>query len=221
MKTLTSIKKKFAVLYFAGTNCEIETLEAIKLAGANGYLMFAQDIVSGKIKITDCDLLWIPGGFSYGDHVDCGIVAATLIRDFIPELLESKILVLGICNGFQILMRAEVFGKNITLAKNDSGVFCSKPVSHKVTTVDCIWTKGLEGELLFFPSAHGYGKIVWTMTQPPKVVMTYVLESPNGGSVAAICTGENSQILGIMDHPERPYGNRDGQKIIKRGLLAV
>ncbi len=211
-------KPKALGLYSPGTNCEDETLAAFNLAGASASLVFLNDIIQGKSKITDCDIFFFPGGFSYGDNVDTGIIVAVLIRDFIPELLNAKIPIIGICNGFQIMMRAGMFGQGITLTHNDSGLFCSRPTKHKVLNSTSIWTKGLSGEILSFPSAHQAGKVVGKKT--PNTVLTYASESPNGGSIAGICS-DDGLILGLMDHPERPYGNVDGQKIFRNGVSAV
>ena len=144
-------------------------MAAFNLAGGKASLVFAKDITSGKSKITDCDVFCVPGGFTYGDYVDTGIIAAILIRDFFPQLLKVEIPTLGICNGFQILMRAGVFGKGITLTKNDSKVFCSHPILHKVEKSNCAWTKNLEREILAFPSAHQGGKLVHSV--PLNIVM--------------------------------------------------
>jgi len=106
------MKKIIYLLYSPGTNCEEETMAAFDLAGGKASLVFLHDIVSGKVKIIDCDIFCIPGGFSYGDHIDTGIIVADLIKYFIPQLLAAQIPIIGICNGFQILMRAGVFGSN-------------------------------------------------------------------------------------------------------------
>jgi phosphoribosylformylglycinamidine (FGAM) synthase-like amidotransferase family enzyme len=213
------MSKKAFILYAPGTNCEVETMEALKLAGANPLLVFLADIISGKIEITDCDIFCIPGGFSYGDHVDTGIIVGILIRDFIPKLLEKKIPIIAICNGFQILMRSgTVFGNNVTLTRNASNVFCSRPILHKVEATNCIWTKGLDGKSLQFPSAHGGGRVIGTDIN--NVAMIYEGVSPNGGTIAAL-TNDSGIVFGIMDHPERPYGNPDGLLIFENCIKHV
>lgn len=212
------MKPKVSILYAPGTNCEVETMKAVELADGNPRLVFLNQLIAGKERITDCDLLIVPGGFSYGDYIDTGIVVATLAQEFFQQLVEAKIPVLGICNGFQILVRAGLFGDQVTLTTNDSGVFCSRPISHRVKKSNCLWTKGLEGQILEFPCAHQGGKVSWT--NKPNIIMTYVGYSPNGGEIAAICS-DNGLIFGLMDHPERPYGNSDGLKIFRNGIQAV
>ena len=101
---------------------------------------------------------------------------------------------------------------------NDSGFFCSRPILHNVQKSNCIWTAGLEGRILQFPSAHQGGKLVGKGST--NVAMTYQGISPNGGQVAAISTN-NGFVLGIMDHPERPFGNKDGQLIFRNAISAI
>lgn len=214
------MRKRVSVLYAPGTNCEEETLGAFRLAGADPRLVYLKSITERKEKITDCDIFCFPGGFSYGDHVDTGVIVANFIQDFIPELIAKKIPIIGICNGFQIMVRAGMFGPDIALTQNDSGVFCSKEkVEHFVKISPCIWTKGLEKKILTFPSAHKCGKFVGTNSDISEVLY-YENFSPNGGEVAGICS-KNGLLLGVMDHPERPFGNRDGLKIFRNGVKAV
>jgi len=211
--------KKVFVFYWPGINCEEETMAAFRAVGADAQLVFVQDLISGKIKITDCDLFCFPGGFSYGDHIDTGIIAAVMIQEFIPALLEAKIPGIVICNGFQIAVRAGIFvDSNLALVQNDSGFFCSRPVSHLVESSNCLWTIGLESKILEFPAAHHGGKVV-TFGEVNRV-MCYVNRSPNGSEIAAI-TNDEGTILGLMDHPERPLGNKDGLKIFRNGIKAV
>lgn len=213
------MKKRVMVLYTPGTNCHNETLEAFKLAGANVRLVFLYDILEGRVRITDCDVFFVAGGFSFGDHINTGTIVAILLREYFPLLIEAGIPVGGECNGFQILMRAGFFGNDITLTENDSGVFASRPVLHRVVPSNCLWTTGLDGKIMKFPSAHHGGKIVGNASRI-ETVMTYESESPNGGSVAAIST-MNGRVFGLMDHLTRPYDNSDGQLILKNILNAT
>lgn len=205
-----------SIFYAPGTNCEEETMAAFQLAGAKTKLVLIHDLVSGKEKIADCDIAVLPGGFAEGDYIDTGIVTATVAGEFILELVEAKKFIIGICNGFQILARANVFGPNVTLTRNDCGKFVSRPILHKVVDSVCIWTAGLEGEILRFPSAHGGGKVVWR-GEKPNVALIYASRSPNGGRIAGI-TSPDGLILGLMDHPERPWDNLDGQKLLRNGV---
>lgn len=212
--------KKVFIIYWPGINCEEETMAAFRAVGADPQLVFIQDLISGKIRITDCDLFCFPGGFSYGDHIDTGIIAAVMIQEFIPALLEAKIPGITICNGFQIAVRAGIFGNNnLALIQNDSGVFCSRPAKHLVEASNCLWTAGLESRILEFPAAHHAGKVL-TFGGGVNRVMRYEGFSPNGGEIAAI-TNEDGTIFGLMDHPERPFGNEDGLAIFRNGVNAA
>jgi phosphoribosylformylglycinamidine synthase subunit PurQ / glutaminase len=214
----TTKRKKVWVLYAPGTNCEEETMAAIRLAGGDPHLLFFWDLYNKKYRITDCDAFVDPGGFSFGDHVETGVIVASLLEDHFPLLKEAGIPTLGICNGDQILVRAGLLGPGIAMVQNKSGVFCSRPIRHRVLASNCVWTKGLEGRVLAYPAAHGYGRFFG----PGKmnVVMVYEGLSPNGGVIAMI-TDETGIIAVIMDHPERPYDNPDGQEIFLAGLKAA
>lgn len=213
-----NLKKKVSVLYSPGTNCEEETMAAFRLAGANATLLFLLDVISGRKKVTDCDIFCIPGGFSWGDYIKEGIITAAMIAESIQQLVEAEIPMLLICNGFQIGARAKIFGPDMTLTRNVSNLFCSRPVRHLVLPSNCVWTRGLAGDTLSFPSAHAGGLVVYT--KQPNVVMTYASESPNGGPIAGVAS-KNGLIFGLMNHPEREYGNEDGQKIFRNGIAAA
>ena len=206
------------MLYSPGTNCEEETMAAFNLAGGSAALLFLADLLSGKKKITDCDLFCVPGGFSWGDYIKEGIITGVMVAEFFQQLIEARIPILLICNGFQIGIRAGLFGPKVTLTRNVANVFNSRPVEHYVHPSNCLWTKNLAGERLILPAAHGGGRVVYT--KRPNLVMTYCSTSPNGGIIAGICS-DNGLIFGLMDHPERPYGNPDGQKIFRNGIKAV
>jgi phosphoribosylformylglycinamidine (FGAM) synthase-like amidotransferase family enzyme len=214
----TTTQPWISVLYSPGTNCEVETVEAIRLAGGDPHLIFLWDIYNKKVRITDCDELIVPGGFSYGDHIETGVATAILLEHFWPAIIEAKIPMLGICNGNQILVRTGLIGPGIAMIQNKSKVFCSRPIRHLVLPSKCIWTRGLEGEILRFPSAHGYGRLV--VRGKINVVMEYEGVSPNGGKVAMI-TNDSGLIGVLMNHPERPYGNPDGLKIFQNGVRFV
>ena len=213
------LKKRVSVLYAPGTNCEEETMEAIRRAGGKPKLVFVKDIYNGKVKITDCDVFINPGGFSFGDHLETGVAVAVLLEDYFQLLKESGIPVLGICNGNQILVRAGLFGAGISMIQNKSKVFCSRPIKHRVLPSNCIWTNGLEERILTFPAAHGYGRFFFKNVGV-NVVMIYEDVSPNGGGEAMICD-ESGRIAVLMNHPERPPDNPDGLEIFRRGIAAA
>lgn len=208
-------RRRVLVLYAPGTNTERETEEAFRRAGGSVRLVFLRELITGTVRITDCDCFVVPGGFSAGDYPDTGVYVAEFLRDQFPLLIEAGIPVIGICNGMQILVRAGVFGPGLAMAENDSGRFVSRPVQHRVTPSNCIWTRGLEDQVITFPAAHRYGKLVGPGRH--NVVMTYHGTSPNGGRVAAICD-DTGWVLALMDHPERQLNNPSAQAIFRNGL---
>jgi phosphoribosylformylglycinamidine synthase subunit PurQ / glutaminase len=217
-KRRTNLRKRVFVLYARGTNCEEETMEAIRLAGGDPHLLMLEDVYYKRSRITDCDAFVVPGGFSFGDDVETGVIVATLLEEHLPLLREFNIPTLGICNGDQILVRAGLLGPDIAMVQNKSGVFCSRPIRHRVLASNCVWTNRLEGEILTFPSAHGFG--LFAGKGKMYIVMVYEGLSPNGGKVAMI-TDESGIVAVIMNHPERRPDNPDGQKIFRAGLRAA
>jgi phosphoribosylformylglycinamidine synthase subunit PurQ / glutaminase len=208
------------VLYCIGFNCEEETMEIIRRAGGKPVLVFLDDLLKGRIKITDCDAFAVPGGFSYGDHIDAGRIVFLFIQQQLLQLVEAGIPIIGKCNGTQALIPSGIFGKDITMEENDSGVFCSNPfVKHRVQESNCIWTAGMEGKVITFPCAHRFGKYAGNL-ENANVVMTYEGFTPNGGKIAAICSDDGRNMI-VMDHPERNLYNPDCVQIYRNGLKAA
>ena len=177
--------------------------------------------------------LAVPGGFAHGDDIAAGKILANLIRyklsrDFVKFIEDGK-LVIGICNGFQAIVKAGLlpafggFGKQeATLAGNDSGYFIDKWVRLKhVNKGKCIFTKGMKSGI-FVPINHGEGKFVAPpdvlrrLEENDQVVFRYE-ENPNGSmnDIAGICNAQGN-VLGLMPHPEKfvskymhPYWTRE------------
>ncbi len=221
---------RVAVLKAPGTNCDYETAHAFGLAGAEPELVWVEELKERKRRLDAYQILAIPGGFTYGDDLGAGRLLASELQHRLGEELDSFLqkerLVIGICNGFQVLVKAGILpgGKlgqpaEATLTGNDSGKFEDRWVWLRSEFNVCVWTQGME-ELFELPVAHGEGKFV------PKDLTTLehllgfgqiVLQycdpqggqagypwNPNGsvGSIAGLCD-PTGRILGLMPHPER------------------
>jgi len=218
---------KVLILRVAGTNCDLETEWAFKLAGANPERVHINEIVKGKKKLKDYQILAIPGGFSYGDDIGAGKVLANEIRykiwDQIEDFIKEKKPIIGICNGFQVLVKSGILPWNseqtVTLGWNDSGRFEDRWVYLKVEESVCKFTEGLP-EIIRLPVAHSEGKfipksdkVLQKLKRKKQIVFRYVSPdgkisgypyNPNGSvdNIAGICD-EEGIILGMMPHPER------------------
>lgn len=167
---------KVIVIRTAGTNCDQETVHAFREFGANVDLVHINKVLAKEVKLKDYHLLAVPGGFSYGDDVASGKILANelalrLGEQVCPFICDGK-LVIGICNGFQVLVKAGILpgpltdkiDKNqplapqATLTFNDSGKFEDRWTRLKVSGKS-VWTQGMEG-VVYFPVAHGEGKFV-------------------------------------------------------------
>lgn len=225
---------KTIILRAAGTNCDRETEYAFRLVGCQTELVHVNQLVRKERFLDDYHILVIPGGFTYGDDIAAGKILANELKYKLQEPLQKFIgdgkLILGICNGFQILAKAGLLpgdgsggeSQRVTLTFNDSGKFEDRWVYLKVVdNGTCVFTRGLEG-LLYIPVAHAEGKFVpgddevkrrlWRNNQ---VVLQYVDPrgalagypwNPNGSvdNIAGICD-PTGRIFGLMPHPERHF----------------
>ena len=222
------LKPKVCVLRSAGTNCDQETSAAFSLAGACAELLHINQLVTRKRTLDDFHILALPGGFSYGDDIASGKIFANELRfklaDSLRKFIADGKLIIGICNGFQILVKSGLlpgeidFSQTTSLIINDSGKFESRWVYLKPAG-DCVWTKGLK-EIIYLPVAHGEGKFVVAQKQVlnrlkknKQIVFQYCdaagnfsgyPDNPNGSleNIAGI-TDSTGRILGLMPHPER------------------
>jgi len=223
-------KPKVCVLRTAGTNCDKETAFAFSKVGADYDFVHINSLVSGQNKLDDFEILAFSGGFSYGDDLGAGKVLANelrfKIRDSVLKFVKDGKLVIGICNGFQILVKSGLLPKvteNLTqetsLIINDSGKFEDRWVHLKSVDSKCIWTKNLP-DIISLPVAHGEGKFITKdkevldrLKKNEQIVFQYCDVKgnlagypycPNGSTdnIAGICD-ETGRIFGLMPHPER------------------
>jgi phosphoribosylformylglycinamidine synthase subunit PurQ / glutaminase len=208
------------ILRSAGTNCDGETAYAFELAGGQPELLHINRLLERPALLNNFQILAIPGGFSYGDDIASGkILAAQITRrlgDELKRFVESGKPVIGICNGFQVLIKTDLLpnlcdhpGQSCTLTHNDSHRFIDKWITVAAQDGKCIWTRGI-GQLEL-PIAHGEGKFVprdeavrRALEESQQIALKYVGENPNGSidNIAGVCD-PTGLVLGLMPHPER------------------
>jgi phosphoribosylformylglycinamidine synthase subunit PurQ / glutaminase len=213
---------KTLILRAAGVNCDGETLHAFQLAGAVPELLHVNRLLENPRLLDEFKILAIPGGFSYGDDIAAGKILANQINHHLREpivgFVKSGRPVIGICNGFQVLVKTDLLpgplggktGQTCTLTNNDCGRFVDRWIRLAPRSKKCIWTQGLPP--IELPIAHGEGKFVpadeavrrdlWARDQ---VALVYDGgDNPNGSidDIAGVCD-ETGLIFGLMPHPER------------------
>jgi phosphoribosylformylglycinamidine synthase I len=218
---------RVAVLKFPGTTCEMDVKKAVSEAGANPKVVRHDDFDPDKF-----DSVVIAGGFSYGDYWAAGAIAANseAMRK-VKEMADQGKTVLGICNGFQILVWSGLLKG--ALLENMNRRFISRWVYVKVVNDQTPLTKGLKGKVLRLPIAHAEGRYYHDRVEEVNPVLLYSSEggevsdqfNPNGSvlNIASI-SNEAGNVIGTMPHPERasfpnisPFGEADGLYLL-RGL---
>jgi phosphoribosylformylglycinamidine synthase subunit PurQ / glutaminase len=196
------------ILYLPGTNCHRETMAAFRRVGGQPSMVFISDLIEGRANLADADVICLAGGFSYGDHVGAGNVAAWFLKTRLADQLELSRAkpMICICNGFQIAARAGIFGP-VSLAFNESGTFRDEPRQRHVVADgnDSFWLDGLHGTTLEFPCAHGEGRFVYDARDGWETALTYPRDfNPDGSQddIAGVTTPDGN-VLGLMNHPER------------------
>lgn len=206
---------KALVLSGEGINCERETAAAFARVGVDSTIVSVRDFLAAPETLLNYQIFALPGGFSFGDEITSGQVLGLALKDALitvwPEYLKRRGLAIGICNGFQILMKMGVFGP-FTLAANSPHGFQDRWIGLRVEKSNCHWTEGLAGEELFMPMRHGEGRI-WTQTSTREVNLQKLREQgqivfryqgdPNGSleQIAGL-SDPTGQVLGLMPHPE-------------------
>ena len=214
------------VVVFPGTNCEMDTVDALEaLGGVARTLWHADD------DLTGVDAVVVPGGFAHGDYLRPGAIARfSPIMVAIARFAAGGGPVVGICNGFQVLTEAGLLPG--ALQKNQGLKFLCQPARLRVETTDSVLTRRAErGMELAVPINHFEGNFTCDdetlarLVGEDQVVLRYV-KNPNGSvdDIAAICS-EGRNIVGLMPHPERAcnplLGSNDGRVLISSLLAAA
>ena len=239
-------KPRVCVIRFDGTNCDREAAHAFNQVGAHAEIVhinslrhhynpvFGQSRLSASpvdiLRLGDYHILAIPGGFSKGDYVNAGVIASQELKQYlgdeISKFIDDGKLIIGICNGFQILVKAGLLPmfdgqkeQTVTLTYNDSQRFECRWTRLKAAEGNsCVWTNGIS--TIELPVAHGEGKFyaapdtLRRLFDNGQVVYQYVdqdgnpakevPDNPNGSleAIAGICD-PSGRIFGLMPHPER------------------
>ena len=223
------VKEKALIMSGYGINSEMETQEALARAGMGSDIVHINDLIAGRKTLSEYRLLVFPGGFSYGDDTGAGNAYANRVRNNLwgdlEKFLDGDNLVLGICNGFQILANLGIvpafdkkYARDIALMPNRSGVLECRFVTLQPVS-DNLWTRGIER--MYCPVAHGEGNFFCSketlhrLKKRNMIAFRYCRDdlSPAGGEypynpngslddIAGI-TSKDGKVLGLMPHPER------------------
>ena len=204
---------RFGVVRFPGTCDEVDALGAAQLVGEAELLWHADRDLHGV------DAVIVPGGFSYGDYLRAGAIARFApVMEEVAEFARAGGLVLGICNGFQVLCEAGLLPG--ALLPNTSLRFVFRQVKLEVVDLDTPFTRDCEpGQALSIPVKHTTGRFY--SPEPVRVVLRYSAgENPNGSQddIAGVCN-EAGNVFGLMPHPEHAVdpltGSTDGLRIFE------
>ena len=225
----------FAVLQFPASNCDQDAVHAARLLGHSARLVWHKDNSLG-----DADAVIVPGGFSYGDYLRCGAIARfSPVMQAVKQFADNGGLVLGICNGFQVLCEAHLLPG--ALIRNRSLQFRCEQIFLKTVAHDSPFTSHIPaGKVLRVPIAHGEGcyfadadalaqlkanrQILWQYCTADGAVTDAA--NPNGAieNIAGICNARRN-VAGLMPHPERAceplLGSADGRLIFEGMILAL
>jgi len=224
-------KVRALVLTGYGLNCDVETAHACELSGMSPIRVHINALIDGSVRLDDFQLMVFIGGFSWGDDHGGGVIQAVRMKTHIGDQMQAFIergnLLLGICNGFQVLVNLgllpgfdnEYDRRRVALTYNDCGNYRDQWVRLRINDRSpCVFTKGIEG--IDLPVRHGEGKfyaetdVITRLESTQQVVMQYAAadgqaaaghfpENPNGSilDIAGICD-PTGRIFGLMPHPE-------------------
>ncbi len=213
---------KFGVVIFPGSNCDHDAVYAL----SRNLFQEVVEIWHESEDLCGADAVFLPGGFSYGDHLRCGAIArfSPVIRS-VKRFADSGGLVMGVCNGFQILLESGLLPG--ALVRNRDLLFICRSVQLSVGTLDSPFTNQCAiDSTLAVPIAHGEGcyfadePTLDRLEADDRVAFRYSGENPNGSvrSIAGILN-EGRNVLGMMPHPERAcdpaMGSTDGLAVFQ------
>lgn len=227
---------KFAVIQFPGSNCDQDCIAAVN--GIPG--LKAEYVWHKNTSLDGYDAIVLPGGFSYGDYLRCGAIArfSPIMASVVKEARNGK-LVMGTCNGFQVLCEIGLLPG--ALVRNRGLHFVCDIVTTRVEVPDSAFTHGCpRGSLLRFPIAHGEGcyfadeGTLRELNDNGQVILRYAAAdgridpsaNPNGSveNIAGICNREGN-VFGLMPHPDRAcevrLGSADGRKVFESMLRTI
>ncbi len=236
---MTEIQAKVAVVRFPGSNCDLDAVSALRT-----FRNVEADLVwHEEPSIGEYDAIVLPGGFSFGDYLRAGAIAArSPAMKWVAESAEHGTPILGICNGFQILIEAGLLPGS--LLRNASVRFVCKWVTIRVENDSTSFTRGMrKGRVLRIPIAHNEGRFYTSerelreLSKEGRVVFRYCDErgrpapsaNPTGtlDGIAGVCNRAGN-VVGLMPHPERatepilsPFGSDDGSLIFKSMLESI
>ena len=224
------IKPKVCILRTDGTNCDEELFYAFEKFGSSPQYVHINELRAKSKKLKAFQILALPGGFAYGDDVASGKILAvelvSFLKDQLTDFVSRKGLILGICNGFQVLVRTGLlpFGQlgkmDVTLAPNESGHFECRWVKLKTEKSRCIFLDNYKRQVSQLAVNHGEGKFfapkqtIEKIENDNLIVFRYIddkgnptqdyPQNPNGSqnAIAGICD-PTGRILGLMPHPEK------------------
>ncbi len=225
------MKPKVLIMSGYGINCEAESAHAFELVDAKSQIVHINDLISKKVKLSDFQIIMFPGGFSYGDDTGSGNAFANKLKNNLwldlIEFINSRKLILGICNGFQVMVHLGLFTlphtfygqRKYALLPNTNNRYECRWIYIKTNPSKCIFTKDID--MIHIPVAHGEGrfycdqKILKKLKHNNQIVFRYCNAkgqkakgfypfNPNGAleDIAGICD-KSGRLMGMMPHPER------------------